>query len=83
MEFPGAAERKKKEEERGYTFTEMEETRQRIHNDWREWRHRFEQMLQVCVADGERGRQAVQHAEKLADEVTELLQRRKPEGIDV
>ena len=81
MAFMGEEERRKVTEERGYTITEMEETKQQILNDWREWRHRFEQLLAVCVADGERGKQAILHAEQLTDQVTEMLQRRRPEGL--
>lgn len=47
MEFPGQEERKRINEERGYLLSEMKQTKEQIESDWRDWKHHFNQFLQL------------------------------------
>ena len=80
--FIGMEECKKVNEERGYLLSEMKQTKEQIETEWREWKHQFNQFLQLLINDGERGKQAILHAEELADAAREVLQRRKPVGLE-
>lgn len=79
--FKDEDERRKATEDRGYSLTDMHKTKEILEGEWREWKRRFQNLLDILVNDGERGIQAVRHAEELADAEQEMLNRRKPQGI--